>query len=59
MYSREIAAHLQEIFGAEVSPTLISAITDTVADEVRVWQSRALDEMYPIVYLEGHFQKRP
>ena len=52
MSTREIAAHLQEIFGAEVSPTLISAITDTVADEVRVWQSRALDEMYPIMYLD-------
>ena len=52
MSTREIAAHLQEMFGADVSPTLISAITDTVADEVRVWQSRPLDRLYPIVYLD-------
>ena len=52
MSTREIAAHLQEMFGAEVSPALISAITDTVADEVRAWQSRPLDRLYPIVYLD-------
>jgi putative transposase len=52
MSTREIAAHLEEMFGAEVSPTLISAITDTVADEVRAWQSRPLDRLYPIVYLD-------
>jgi len=43
---------LQEMFGAEVSPTLISAITDTVADEVRAWQARPLDRLYPILYLD-------
>jgi putative transposase len=52
MSTREIAAHLQEMFGAEVSPALISAITDTVADEVRAWQLRPLDRLYPIVYLD-------
>jgi putative transposase len=52
MSTREIAAHLQEMFGAEVSPALISAITDTVVDEVRAWQSRPLDRLYPIVYLD-------
>jgi putative transposase len=52
MTTREIAAHLQEMFGTEVSPTLISTITDTVADEVRAWQSRPLDRLYPIVYLD-------
>ena len=52
MTTREIAAHLQEMFGAEVSPALISAITDTVADEVRAWQSRPLDRLYPILYLD-------
>ncbi len=52
MSTREIAAHLQEMFGAEVSPALISAITDTVADEVRAWQSRPLDRLYPIIYLD-------
>ena len=38
--------------GVEVSPTLISTITDTVADEVRAWQSRPLDKLYPILYLD-------
>ncbi len=52
MSTREIAAHLQEMFGAEVSPALISAITDTVTDEVRAWQSRPLDRLYPILYLD-------
>jgi putative transposase len=50
--NREIGAHLQELFEIEVSPALISTITDTVADEVRQWQSRALDALYPIVYLD-------
>lgn len=52
MSTREIAAHLQEMLGVEVSPTLISTITDTVADEVRAWQSRPLDRLYPILYLD-------
>ena len=52
MTNREISAHLQEMFGAEISPSLISTITDTVADEVRVWQARALDALYPIIYLD-------
>lgn len=52
MSTREIAAHLQEMLGVEVSPTLISAITDTVADEVRAWQARPLDRLYPILYLD-------
>ncbi len=52
MSTREIASHLQEMFGAEVSPALISAITDTVADEVRAWQSRPLERLYPILYLD-------
>lgn len=52
MSTREIAAHLQEMFGTDVSPALISTITDTVADEVRAWQSRPLDKLYPIVYLD-------
>lgn len=52
MTTREISEHLEDIFGAAVSPTLISAITDTVADEVKAWQSRPLEAMYPIVYLD-------
>jgi putative transposase len=52
MTVREIQAHLQEMYGAEVSPSLISAVTDAVADEVKAWQARPLDAIYPIVYLD-------
>ena len=40
------------MYGTEVSPTLISAVTDAVSDEVRVWQACALDALYAIVYLD-------
>lgn len=50
---REIQAHLEEIYGVEVSPDLISTVTDAVLDEVRVWQARPLDELYPILYLDA------
>ena len=49
---REIASHLEEIYQAEVSPTLISQVTDAVKDEVRAWQSRPLEPLYPIIYLD-------
>ncbi|MCA1627019.1 MAG: IS256 family transposase, partial [Acidobacteria bacterium] len=50
---REIQAHLEEIYGVEVSPDLISTVTDAVLDEVRAWQARPLDEVYPILYLDA------
>lgn len=53
MTCREIKAHLQEIYGVEVSPDLISTVTDAVLDEVRQWQSRPLDALYPILYLDA------
>lgn len=53
MTCREIQAHLQEIYGVEVSPDLISTVTDGVIDEVRAWQSRPLDAIYPILYLDA------
>jgi putative transposase len=53
MTCREIRAHLQEIYGVEVSPDLISTVTDSVIDEVRTWQSRPLDAVYPILYLDA------
>jgi putative transposase len=53
MTCREIKAHLQEIYGVEVSPDLISTVTDSVIDEVRAWQSRPLDSVYPILYLDA------
>jgi putative transposase len=53
MTCREIKAHLAEIYGVEVSPDLISTVTDGVIDEVRSWQSRPLDPVYPILYLDA------
>jgi putative transposase len=52
MTVREIQSHLEEMYGAEVSPTLISSVTDAVMDEAKAWQSRPLDALYPIVYLD-------
>jgi putative transposase len=53
MSCRQIQAHLQEIYSVEVSPDLISTVTDGVIDEVRAWQSRPLDPLYPILYLDA------
>jgi putative transposase len=53
MTCREIKAHLEEIYSVEVSPDLISTVTDAVIDEVRAWQSRPLDAIYPILYLDA------
>jgi len=52
MTVREIGAHLQEMYGTEVSPSLISSVTDAVSEEVKAWQARPLDPIYPIVYLD-------
>ena len=52
MTVREIQAHLQEMYGTGVSPSLISSVTDAVSEEVKVWQARPLDAIYPIVYLD-------
>ena len=49
---REIQGHLEERYGAEVSPSLISAVTEAVSDEVKLWQSRPLEALYPILYLD-------
>jgi putative transposase len=53
MTTREIQGHLEEIYGVEVSPTLISTVTDAVTDEVKTWQNRPLEALYPIVYLDA------
>jgi putative transposase len=53
MTTREIQSHLAEIYQVEVSPSLISAVTDAVIEEVKVWQSRPLDALYPILYLDA------
>jgi len=51
--TREIQQHLEEIYHVEVSPTLISSVTDAVLDEVTTWQNRQLQELYPILYLDA------
>jgi transposase-like protein len=53
MSVREIQAHLLELYGTEVSPDLISTITDEVMEEVAQWQQRPLEVMYPIVYFDA------
>lgn len=52
MSTREIATTFKELYGADASPTLISRVTDAVIEEVVEWQSRPLDAVYPIVYLD-------
>ncbi|TLS74455.1 IS256 family transposase [Mariprofundus erugo] len=49
---REIQSHLEEMYGTEVSPTLISSVTDAVTDEAKAWQMRPLNRLYPIVYMD-------
>ena len=53
MSVREIRAHLEEIYGINVSADLISTVTDSVIEEVKKWQNRALQEVYPIIYLDA------
>src|ERR1700756_1298181 len=53
MTTREIQSHLEEMYQVEVSPTLISNVTDAVIEEVKAWQTRPLDAIYPIVYLDA------
>src|SRR5919205_2875991 len=55
--TRDIQGHLEELYGTEVSPTLISTITDAVLDEVRTWQARPLASVYPILYFDALFVK--
>ena len=52
MTTREIAATFKEMYGVDVSASLISKVTDNVLEKVTEWQSRPLDEVYPIVYLD-------
>ena len=53
MSVREIQSHLAELYGTEVSPDFISKVTDAVLDEVREWQSRPLDPVYPVVFFDA------
>jgi putative transposase len=53
MTVREIQGHLGELYGAEVSSDLNSRVTDAVLDEVRHWQNRPLDPVYPVVFFDA------
>ena len=53
MTTREIQGHLEEMYQVEVSPTLIWNVTDAVMEEVKAWQTRPLDAIYPILYLDA------
>ena len=51
--TRDIQAHLEEVYGASVSPALISNITDVVQDEIVTWQTRPLEEFYAVIYIDA------
>ena len=51
--TRDIQAHLEEVYGASVSPALISNITDVVQDEIITWQTRPLEEFYAVIYIDA------
>ncbi len=53
MTTRDIQGHLEEIYGVEVSPELISTVTDGIISEVKEWQNRPIDEIYPIVFFDA------
>ncbi|WP_414942913.1 IS256 family transposase [Amycolatopsis sp. cmx-11-51] len=53
MTTRDIEAHLREVYGVNASRELISNVTEVVVDEIKAWQSRPLDEVYPILYVDG------
>lgn len=59
MTTRDIEGHMRDIYGIDVSPTMVSKVTDKVLPLVAEWQSRPLDRIYPIVYLDAiHFKVR-
>ena len=53
MSTRDIEAHLSEVYGVNASREMISNITDIVTDEIELWRNRPVDEIYPIVYIDG------
>ena len=57
MSTREIQGHLEEIYGVEVSPALISSVTSAVQEEVAAWQHRPLESRYAIVYMDALYVK--
>lgn len=57
MTTREIQGHLREMYGVEVSPALVSEVTDAVMEEVKAWQNRPLEPIYGIVFLDALYVK--
>src|SRR6201996_7867803 len=53
MSTRDISAHLEEIYGVEVGRDLISKVTDAVMEDARAWQTRPLDDVYPVLFLDA------
>jgi putative transposase len=53
MSTREIQGHLRELYGLDVSPDLISAVTDAVLEEVAEWQNRPLEALYPLIFFDA------
>lgn len=53
MSTREIVGHLRDLYGIDVSPDLISAVTDAVLEEIAFWQSRPLEPVYPLVFFDA------
>ena len=53
MNTREIQEHLHEIYGLDISPDPVSAVTDAVLDEVADWQNQPLEALYPLVFLDA------
>src|ERR1700745_583140 len=53
MSTREIVGHLRDLYGIEVSPDLISAVTDAVLEEVAAWQARPLERTYPLIFFDA------
>ena len=53
MSTREIVGHLRELYGVDVSPDLISSVTDAVLDEIAAWQARPLEPVYPLVFFDA------
>jgi putative transposase len=57
MSTRDIESHMRDIYGVDVSPSLVSKVTDKILPQIYEWQSRPLDRVYPIVYLDAvHFK---
>ena len=59
MSNRDIEDHLNNLYGIDVSPSMISKITDKIIPEIREWQSRQLEDVYPIVFMDAiHYSVR-